>query len=359
MIIKYKNLSFKLLYIFFITLSLNIFFFSTIKVQAKAFKIDNIQISQPFEINFDKRKVIDDGFKKAFSELISLITNSSDHKKIKLTRLNEIKGMIDTFTIKEEKFINEIYYVNLGVTFSKKKVFSFLERKNIFPSIPIKKKILFIPVIIDEDKKDLLVFSKNEIFDKWNSVNETFHLIEYILPTEDLEDLNLLKSKFNLIEKYNFDEIITKYNLKDSIIALIFKNGKEIRILSRVSISNNEILKNLSISDLDIEKKEDVEEIIKNLKIIYEDYWKNSNQINTSIRLLLNVKVVSSDYSKISNFEKQLNETDLVYDYYISKFNKDFIFYQIIFNGAPSNFLKAMQNENYDFDTQNSIWILR
>ena len=76
--------------------------------------------------------------------------------------------MIESFSIKEEKFINEIYYVNLGVSFNKKKIFNYLEKKNIFPSIPIKKKFLFIPIIIDENKKDLLIFENNKIFDKWN-----------------------------------------------------------------------------------------------------------------------------------------------------------------------------------------------
>ena len=359
MITKYKIFHSKSLYIFFLFLSLNIFFFSTTKAEGKAFKIDNIEISEPFEINFDKRKVIDKGFRKAFSELILLITKSSDQNKIKKIKLNEIKGMIDTFSIKQEKFIDEIYYVKLGVTFNKKKVFNFLESKNIFPSIPFKKKILFIPIIIDENKKDLSVFSNNKIFDKWNIIQETFHLIDYILPTEDLEDLNLIKSKFEFIEKYDFKEITTKYSLRDSIIALIFKDEKEIRILSRISILNNEILKNLSFSNIDIEDKDGIEKIIRKLKIVYEDYWKDFNQINTSIKLALNIKIISSDTSKISNFEKILTETDLIYDYYISKFDKDFIYYQIIFNGTPSNFLKSMKDYNYDFDTQNKIWILK
>ena len=304
MITKYKNFYFKFLYIFFIILSLNIFFFSTAKVNGKAFKIENIEISQPFEINFDKRKVIDNGFKKAFSELISLIVSSLDQKKIKQLKLNEIKGMIDTFSIKQEKFINETYHVNLGVSFSKKKVFDFLESKNIFPSIPLKKNILFIPIIIDENKKDLLVFSNNQIFEQWNDKNETFHLINYILPTEDLEDLNLIKSKFEFIERYDFKEIINKYDLKDSIITLVFKNKKEIRILSRISISNNEILKNLSFTNLDIEDKQDTDEMIQNLKNVYEDYWKNFNQINTSIRLALDIKINNSDTLKFQILKK-------------------------------------------------------
>ena len=133
----------KNLYIFFIFLSLNIFFFSTVKFEAKAFDINNIDISRPFEIDFNKNEVINEGFKKAFSQLVLSILSSADQKKINQIKLNEIKGMIETFTIKEEKFIDEVYYVNLGVSFNKKKVFEFFEKKNIFPSIPQKKKISF------------------------------------------------------------------------------------------------------------------------------------------------------------------------------------------------------------------------
>ena len=80
---KYKILNSENLYIFFVFLSLIIFFFSTTKLEAKAFNIENIEVSRPFEINFDKNKVLDDGFDKAFSELILLILNSNDQKNWK------------------------------------------------------------------------------------------------------------------------------------------------------------------------------------------------------------------------------------------------------------------------------------
>ena len=115
----------KFLYIFFLFLSLTIFFFSTVKSKAKAFDIDNVNISQPFELNFNKNDVIDEGFKKAYQNLIKLILNSTDQNRIKKIKLNEIKGMIESFSIKEERFINQIYYVNLGVSFNKKKYLIF------------------------------------------------------------------------------------------------------------------------------------------------------------------------------------------------------------------------------------------
>ena len=51
--------------------------------------------------------------------------------------------MIDNFSIKEEKFIDNIYYVNLDVSFNKKKIFSFLEKK-IFSLLNQRKKKFYL-----------------------------------------------------------------------------------------------------------------------------------------------------------------------------------------------------------------------
>ena len=357
--VKNKKNNSKNLYILFIYLSLFIFFFSTKKVFSKAFEVDNIEISKPFEINFKKNEVIDEGFQKAFSELILQIVNFNDQKKINNIKLNEIKGMVESFTVKEEKFINEIYNLNLGVSFNKKKVFNFLEKKNIFPSIPIEKKILFIPVIINEKEKELLIFSNNIFFNNWTKSSKSYYLIEYILPTEDLEDISLIKDQFDNIEEYNFKEIIEKYDLNDSIVALIFKEKQELRILSKINIKNKMILKNRTFNNFDLNNLKDVERVISKLKNSYEDHWKDLNKINTSIKLSLTIRVDNSDNLKISKFEKKLKETDLIYKFYISKFNKNFSYYKIIFNGTPNIFLKSMKNFGYNFDTQNKIWILK
>ena len=164
-----------------------------------------------------------------------------------------------------------------------------MEFKNIFPSVP-KKKFLFIPIIIDEKNKDLILYSKNSFFSEWNNYNKSYDLIEYILPTEDLEDLNLIKEKYEFIEKYDFREITDKYNLEDSIVSLIFINQNEARVLSRITMKNNTTLKNQSF-DIDFENIEKIREMIETLKIIYEDHWKNYNLINTSVKYPLMVKV--------------------------------------------------------------------
>tara|TARA_B100001027_G_scaffold100673_1_gene69140 strand:+ start:59 stop:1138 length:1080 start_codon:yes stop_codon:yes gene_type:complete len=350
---------YRTIFIFFIFQFLLIFFFSTGKVRAKAFEIADVEISKPFEMGFNKNRVIDEGFKKAFNKLILIIVNSSNQKKIEDVKLNEIKFMIESFSIKEEQFINEVYYLNLGVSFNRKKIFKFLEKRNIFPSIPNRNKLLYLPIVIEEDNKNLFIFTNNKIFKEWNEIREKHHLIEYILPTEDLEDLELIKKKYEFLEEYDFNEIINKYNLNDAIISLIFKNKNKIRVLSRVSIRNNVFLKNRSFKDLSLKNSNHIEKIIRSLKIDFEDYWKDMNQINTSIKLPLRIKVKSSNEKKISIFENVLEETDLIYDFIIKKFDNKYIIYEIIYNGTPDIFLRSMGEKDLNFDIQEKDWILK
>ncbi len=349
----------KNLYIFFIVVALNLSFFSTAKVNAKAFKINDVEISKPFENNFDKNSVIDLGFKKAFFELINSLTKSSDAKKINQIKLNEIKSMIESFSIEEEKFIDQVYYVNIGVSFDKKKIFQYLNNKNIFPTQIIKETFLFMPIIIDENINELIIFSENQIYKNWKVFGKKSQSIEYLLPTEDLEDINLINSKINSIENYDFKEIIEKYFLKNSIISLIFKNNEDIKILSKISIDDKSILKNHSFKKIDFENKSELETLIKKLKEIYEDLWKEYNQINTSIKLPIFISVDNENLNTSLKFEKVLDELDLIYSYSIKKFDKKNIYYELIFNGTPDNFINIMNKKNYKFDTQKKIWKLK
>ena len=348
----------KHLYIFFSALSLIIFFFSTEAVKAKSFEINDIEISQPFEINFDKSKVIDQGFKNAFFELMYSLIKSSDFKKIDSIKLNEIKGMIETFSIKEEKFIDKKYQLNLGVSFDKKKIFKYLEKKNIFPSQILKERFLFIPIIINENGNSISIFSNNPIYDNWNKTNKRYQLINYLLPSEDLEDLNIIKENLDVLETYNFNEITKKYFLKNSIISLIFRGNKEVRILTKIYNDKNEIIMNNSFKNINIENEKDLNFLIDNMKNLFEDNWKKLNEINTSIKVPITIKVRNDDLKKSNNFELFLNEVDLVSYYSIQKLNKEFIFYEVLFNGTVQNFINIMKNNKYNLNTQKKVWII-
>ena len=356
---NFKFINFIKLYIHFFILALLNIFFSTANIHAKSFSINDIEISTPFEINFSKNEIIDEGFMQAFNQLVLSIVQTKDQKKLKKTSLASVKGMIETFSIKEEKFIDEVYYLSLNVSFNKKKVFNLLEGKNIFPSLPLKKDIFFIPIILDENKNEILMFSESYLFNNWNSNIKNYHLLNFILPTEDLEDFNLIKSNSRNLENYDFEKIIQKYNLEDYIIMIIFKKGNEIRVLNKMNFSKKMDLKNLKFQNLSLKNEIEFDKFIENLKSVFENYWKSKNEINTSIKLALTVSIDNNDNTKIFQFEETLNNIDLIYDFYIFKLNNKNNIYKIIFNGSPDYFLNIMNKKNYDFDTQNQIWVLK
>ena len=349
----------RLLYNFFLFLALINIFFSTGKSHAKTFSINDIEISTPFEINFNKNEIIDEGFLKGFHELILSIVQSKDQIKLKNTPINQIKGMIETFSITEEKFIDEIYYLTLNVSFNKKKIFDLLDTKKIFPSLPSKKNFLFIPVFVDQKKNQVSIFSENKLYNSWNLNNKKYSLLNYILPTEDLDDYSLIKRNINNLETYDFKEIINKYNINDYIIMIVFKNDNKITVLNKIHFNQKNNLKNLNYNKINFNNEEEIFKFIDNLKLIYEDFWKLHNQINTSVRLSLNISIDNSNNIEINKFEKILSEMDLIYNFQIYKFNNKNNFYNIIFNGTPDKFLEIMNYQNYDFEINNKIWVIK
>jgi hypothetical protein len=346
-------------YIYFILFSLLIVFFSTTYSNANAFKVSDIEISSPFELNFEKNSVIDKGFQASFSDLISMITISGDRKKIKNVSIKELKGMINSFTISDEKFINNEYFANLETTFNKKKILKFLENKNIFPSIPKRNKVLLFPILIETKDNNIYLFNNNIFYDIWNEQKNSYDLLDYLLPSEDIEDLIELQKISKDIETYDFSNLINKYDIQDSIILIIYKESNSIRTLSKVNLNNTLKIQNKNYPKINIINDYDFFNIVKSLKQLYEDQWKKNNEINTSIKLPITISINSKKNKKIIELERVLGNIDLVSDFSVLNFNSESIQYKITYNGTPNIFLNDMRKKNLELEMKNNMWVLK
>ena len=345
-----------IIYPIILILALSKIFFSTAISHAESFDVKNIQISKQFDMYFKKTDVLDEGFKIAYHNLILKITKSNDQYKLNDLPLLDIKTMIDNFSIKEEKFIDNIYNVSLDVSFNKKKIFSFLENKNIFPSQLKKKKVLFIPVVIEEEEKNIILFSENIFYKHWLADNKDQNQLIYVLPADDLDDIQIIKSKYEFLEDYDFKEIINKYFLDDYIISLIYENNNDLRVLSKIKLSDKIVLDNKVFKNF---TNKNVLNAIEELKLLYEDYWKRENQINTSIKLPLTIAINISNNEKIIDFEKVIKKFDLVSSINVFKLDNTNIYYKVIFNGTPQSFILGMKKLGYNLDIKNKIWVLK
>ena len=161
------------------------------------------------------------------------------------------------------------------------------------------------------------------------------------------------------IENYDFLSLIEKYDLKDYIILIIYKDKNEIKILSKINVNNSLKINNQRYTEINLDNDKDFKKILKKLKTTYEDYWKKNNEINTSIKLPITLSIDSNDYKRIVELEKTFNVLDLVSDFYILKFDTKTIKYKIIYNGSPKTFFNDMNKNNFDLIMKNNIWTVR
>ena len=351
---KFKNI--KKFYKIFIVF---VIFFNTIlisKLNANSFKINEIEVSEDFNLDFNKKKVFDKAFELAFFQLISTVVLSKDIEIIENTSLSTIKSLIDSFNVSDEKFFENKYYAKFNVNFNKKNAYKYFESKNIFPSIPKKLNLLFLPVLINSKENELVYFGENPIFKNWHSYKESYHLLNYILPTEDIEDMKIFNNNIELIEEYNFEKIVRKYDLENYIILIIYQNQKEINVLSKLQLNNNYKIFSISYKDIDIRDEKSILKLISDLKNLYEDEWKKLNLINTSIQLPLTLSLSSKNYDKIKLFEKTLDDLDLVSSFMVLSFNNENIFYKVIYNGSSDKFFNEIEASGLNLEKNNQTW---
>ena len=178
------------LYFFFLLFILVFIKFSTTIVFADNYTVKNIKIKEQYDINFNKTEVINKGFKKGFKTLIFRIVENKDKNLFKDIPNNKISSLIDNFSITNEKFVNNNYEVDFEVKFDKKKLLSFIRKKNVISSVPIDTDVLFIPILIDTENNELKYFDQNYLFHFRNS-QQFFSILLNLFLSHALELISL------------------------------------------------------------------------------------------------------------------------------------------------------------------------
>ena len=351
-------ISLKRIYIiFFLTL---LFIIITIsKVHPSIFKVSDIEVTEPFDPNFKKKKVIDKAIILAFKKLLNMTVSTYEMHKISSFSAQEIKNLIDSFTIKDEKFVNNNYNAKFEVNFNKQNTFLFIEKKNIYPSIPNKKKILILPILIDSQSQNVNIFNQNPFYKYWNINKGDYNLIDYILLSEDIDLVKILNDNLINLESYDFSQVVENYDFKEYIVCLIYKEEKGFKIYSKIKFSNKFKITSKVFPKKDINSQIELNSLIDDIKLIYEDEWKKINQINRSVKLPINLSISSLEYKKNEKFVNFLSSTDLVSNYSIKSFNNKDVNYKIIFNGSPKEFLSITKKNNFLIDTNKQIWEIK
>ena len=153
-------------------------------------------------------------------------------------------------------------------------------------------------------------------------------------------------------------EITNKYNFENIFVVIFYKNKKNLQIFSKISFSNSNFKFNINQKNINYEDNKTLDQIILNLKNLYEDKWKLINKINTSITIPVKISIKNSNFTTSEKLENTLNKSDFVYEYEIEKMNSEEIIYKIIYNNNPEKFLNTLKVNDININSSSDIWYI-
>ena len=353
-----KNIS-NCLYILLIFLTFNFIEFSTKEAFGKTFVVSKIEVEERYNLNFDKFKVIDRGFKKAFKDISQMILERKDLNKIRNTPIEDIKKLIENFSILDEKFINQKYKSIMEVEFNRKKLIKFLDSKNITLSLPKKIDVFLIPVLVDLETNNFNYLNENIFVKNWEIIEKNYFQINYVMPNEDVEDYLSIKNNLKDIENYDFKKILEKYYSENFIIMIIFKRKNNFQFYSKIYFEDKFEILSKNFIKKNIEDQTDLNSMILNIKNEYEDNWKSINKMRSSTSVPIRLSVESNNIEKSLQLENVLGNLDFVNSYYVEKFGSDVIIYKVYYSNSPKRFLKDILSHNINIDTSSPNWKIK
>jgi len=320
------------------------------------FVVDNVKVEGAINVNFSRNQYINMAFLNSFEILMSKILLAKDLNKIKNTKLNEIKGLINSFQILEETFRNDRYRATFKILYSDIKVKKWLGVKNISFSQPENISAVFFPVLfVNEEIQD---FYENFFYKHWLDVKIKNELINFILPLEDLDDISKIKEMKDKIEELNVEDFVNKYNIENSVFALMHHRNKQLDIYLRTNFYNSKISKNVTYTLNDIKDELELISILKDLKMQITNIWKAENVINLSIPLSIKVKFQHKNLSYLDKLKSTFYKISIIKKFSLEEFNVNYAFFEINYYGNPKKLQTELLKFGYQLRNDQGHWEL-
>jgi hypothetical protein len=322
-----------------------IIFFKTGNVLSNnnLFTVNNIEISK--EISTNKEELVNQAFKKAFDELLNRILLEDDYKRLFDTNIVQIKKLISYYQItrhEENKITKGDKKIN--VFFDKKRIHNFFYPRNIFYSDIINTEVILFPLLKKEEQ--YFIYTQNYFYENWIK-DRPDNLIEYILPSENIESIQKINSNKNNIYKLETSDFFKEYENKNVVFAHIEIDKNKTDIFLKTRIEGKKINKNLSIEKkIGVQEENFYKDIILKVDKEIKDLIKSQNLIDVRTPSFLNVKIKLNNKNNLIKFKERLKKIDLINNFYVQQLNKDYVLIKIKYLGKINKIINKLKNEN-------------
>lgn len=342
----------------FIFLSL-IILFSTktqnISANQNTFTVDNIVVSSEIIGGNNREKHLNTGFKKGFKNLVINLIRKEDQKKILSTDLKKIKSLVESYKVLEEKNFEKEYMLKLSITFNKNKTKQFFYSKNIPYSESNSLEMIVYPIMILES--ELQTFSQNNFFEEWN-IDKEFENISFILPLENIDDIDFIKKNLQVLEEIDLDRLVDNYEIKNSTILILRYDKKKLKVFLKTNLNGIKKINQVEFIVDDLENKEVRADLIRNLKFYINEIWKEENLVDISAPASLTVIAKLENPEALGEIISKLKKINFIESYTINELSKNLAKIKIRYLGKIRNLQESFVKNGFEFEIIHDQWIL-
>ena len=319
------------------------------------FTVDNIEVIGTINDQNYKNRQLETAFRKGFEKLILNIVKKEDQKELLSTDLKTIKLLLSNYRIVEENTQGNKYKLITDITFDRNTVSQFLFKKNISYAEVKKLEIIIYPILISNS--ELRMFSKNKFFEEWNE-NQDFENINFVLPVEDVEDIDFIKKNLSVLEEIDLNRIVDNYEIRNSAILIFRYDNKKLNAFMKTNLEGVKKAKKINFEKEELENKESRNNIIKNAKYYINELWKEENLIDISVPSYLVVNTKIKDSSSLEKIIKTMKKISLIENYIVQELDNKSAKIKIKFFGKIQNLQNSFLRNGIEFKIIDDKWNL-
>ena len=178
------------------------------------------------------------------------------------------------------------------------------------------------------------------------------------MPLEDLEDISKIIKIKNKLEEINVEDLVNKYDIKNYVFTLMdYQNGK-LNIYLKTNFNNNKMSKNILREVQNINDEIVLNSILKDLKIIITDLWKEENLVNLLMPISIKLKFQHKNLKDLDKLRNTFYKISIIDNYTLEEFNINNSFFKIYYYGNPKKLKSELSRFGYHLKSDQGFWQL-
>ena len=338
--------------------SIVMFLFKTGNVlsDSSIFNVNNIKID--LNLYKNKEKFLNIAFKKGFLQLADRILLKQDKLKIENIDNNQIKKFISYYQINEESAEQNTdeEFIKINLAFDKEKLNNYFYQNNILYTDLKLKEVGIFPLHIKNDVP--MIYSENFFYDNWNKNKKikNENQVDYIIPVENLESIEIIKKHSNNFENIEFLKLFKEYDLNNKIFIIIFEEKLQFKIFFKGYISKKRIIKSFNYPKNNLRLIDQYKKIILELKHETIEIIKSNNLIDIKTPSFLNLKLNINKINDLYIAQKIFEKIDLIEKFNVIELNKKEAKIKIKYFGKTSYIAEKFFENGIKLINENNEW---